>query len=91
MLRGAGFVDIQVVLKEESKEFIKDWLPGSGCENYVISANITATKPGPALAKEEGKQAEAEDVVEDANGFDFSALDEISDGEEPAAEAADGC
>ena len=32
--------------KEESKEFIKDWLPGSGAEDYVVSANVTAYKPG---------------------------------------------
>lgn len=32
-------------MKEESKEFIKDWMPGTGCENYVVSAAITAVKP----------------------------------------------
>jgi len=43
-LKQAGFRDIEVVLKEESREVIKQWMPGSGAENYVISAEITAKK-----------------------------------------------
>jgi SAM-dependent methyltransferase len=45
MLREAGFVDIDIALKEESREFIRDWFPGSGAEQYVVSALIQATKP----------------------------------------------
>jgi len=45
MLREAGFSDIEVAVKEESREFIKDWFPGTGYENYVSSAIITATRP----------------------------------------------
>jgi arsenite methyltransferase len=45
MLVDAGFADVRVEEKAESREFIKDWMPGSGCENYVVSANVTATKP----------------------------------------------
>lgn len=45
MLRRVGFKKIEVKLKEESKEFIKDWMPGTGCEDYVVSAAITAIKP----------------------------------------------
>jgi len=48
MLRAAGFDDVSVVLKPESAEYIKDWLPGSGAEQYVVSANVTARKPKPA-------------------------------------------
>ncbi len=33
-------------VKEQSKEFIKDWFPGSGAENYVRSATIEAVKKG---------------------------------------------
>ena len=44
-LEASGFTNVSVVCKDESREFIKDWLPGSGCENFVVSANITATKP----------------------------------------------
>jgi len=32
MLEAAGFTDVRVQLKEESKEIIKQWLPGSNCE-----------------------------------------------------------
>ncbi len=46
LLRVAGFEDIRVAVKEESREFIRDWLPGSGVENYVASASIEAVKPG---------------------------------------------
>jgi len=45
MLSQAGFSNIQVQAQEESKHFIKRWLPGSGVENWVRSANIEATKP----------------------------------------------
>ncbi len=46
LLRQAGFDKVIVAVKEESRAFIKDWLPGSGAENYVASANIEAVKPG---------------------------------------------
>lgn len=46
MLREAGFVDISVQVKEESRHFIKDWFPGSSAENYVRSANMEARKNG---------------------------------------------
>jgi arsenite methyltransferase len=44
MLKSAGFHDIAVNPKENSKTFIKDWAPGSGAENYVVSADIMAVK-----------------------------------------------
>ena len=44
MLREAGFVDIVIAVKEESKEYIRDWFPGSGIEDYARSAIITATR-----------------------------------------------
>jgi len=43
-LKDAGFTNIQVKIKEESREVIKQWLPGSGAEDYVVSAEITAEK-----------------------------------------------
>lgn len=40
----AGFSDIKLNLKEESRAIISQWLPGSGAEDFVISAEITASK-----------------------------------------------
>lgn len=48
LLRVAGFENIRVDVSEESRAFIRDWLPGSGVEDYVASATIEAVKPGPA-------------------------------------------
>jgi len=42
----AGFEDILIDIKEESREGIADWAPGRGIEKYVVSAIITAKKPG---------------------------------------------
>ncbi len=44
MLQSTGFHNIEVIPKESSKTFIKDWAPGSGAENFVVSADITAVK-----------------------------------------------
>lgn len=45
ILQKAGFVDIQIEPQENSKMFVKDWVPGSDAENYVVSAKIKAVKP----------------------------------------------
>jgi arsenite methyltransferase len=45
MMADAGFSDIRIAPKDESKEFIKDWAPGRGVEDYVLSATIEAIKP----------------------------------------------
>lgn len=39
-----GFSEIRIESKNKSREFIKDWRPKSGIENYIISANIEALK-----------------------------------------------
>jgi arsenite methyltransferase len=45
MLVDAGFRSIRIQPKEESRSFIKDWSPGKGIENFVLSAGIEAVKP----------------------------------------------
>jgi len=44
MMQQAGFKNITIEPKDESREFIKDWAPGSKIEDYVVSASIQATK-----------------------------------------------
>ena len=46
MLREIGFAEVKVVVNEASRQFIREWAPGSGAENYVASATIEARKPG---------------------------------------------
>ena len=46
ILADSGFTDIRIAPKDESKEFIKDWAPGRGVEELVVSASIEAAKPG---------------------------------------------
>lgn len=48
LMKAAGFVDVRIDVKPESAAFIKDWLPGSGVENYVASASIEAIAPAPS-------------------------------------------
>lgn len=44
MLADAGFSGVKVDVNEASREFIKDWFPGTGIESYVVSAKIEAVK-----------------------------------------------
>jgi len=46
ILADSGFTDIRIAPKDESKEFIQDWAPGRGVEEFVVSASIEAVKPG---------------------------------------------
>ena len=45
MLKQAGFADIRIVRKGESRDIISGWFPGRKVEDYVASANIEAVKP----------------------------------------------
>jgi len=45
MMRDAGFEKVVVEPKDETREFIRDWAPGRGVEDYVVSARIEAVKP----------------------------------------------
>jgi arsenite methyltransferase len=44
LLRAAGFDHVRLEVKERSRAFIREWLPGSGVEDYVASATIEAVK-----------------------------------------------
>jgi SAM-dependent methyltransferase len=44
-LANAGFRDVKVEEKSGSRDFIREWAPGRGIENYVTSATIEAAKP----------------------------------------------
>jgi arsenite methyltransferase len=45
MIRDAGFEQIRIQPKDESKEFIKDWAPERNVTDYVVSATIEAIRP----------------------------------------------
>jgi arsenite methyltransferase len=44
-LREAGFTDVRITVKPESRELIQTWAPGRGIEDYVVSAIVEARKP----------------------------------------------
>lgn len=44
MLITSGFSNISIEPKDESREFIKDWIPGANIDDYIISAVIKAVK-----------------------------------------------
>lgn len=44
-LAAAGFAEIEITLKPESRALIASWAPGSGVETHVASAAIKARKP----------------------------------------------
>ncbi len=48
LLRAAGFTDIRIEVKPESREYVAGWAAGRGIENYVASATIEACKPSAA-------------------------------------------
>ena len=45
MLIDAGFVDMRIQPKDDSKTFIREWGPGTNIADYLISATIEAVKP----------------------------------------------
>ena len=45
LLGEAGFEHVRVEVKTESRDFIQDWLPGTGFEDLVASASIVARRP----------------------------------------------
>lgn len=47
-LAAAGFVDIQVTVRPESRDLVASWAPGRGIEDHVAAAIIAARKPARA-------------------------------------------
>jgi SAM-dependent methyltransferase len=47
-LQAAGFEEVRVAVKPESRDLVATWAPGRGIEDYVASAIIEARKPGGA-------------------------------------------
>ena len=45
MLKEVGFKDIRIEALDESKEIMREWIPGRGIDEYVLSATIEAVKP----------------------------------------------
>ena len=45
MLKDAGFADIRIQPKDESRTFIREWVPGTNITDYLISATLEAVKP----------------------------------------------
>lgn len=41
-----GFTEVCIAPKDESRDFIKDWVPGTNIADYVVSATIEGRKPG---------------------------------------------
>ena len=51
-LTHAGFVDVRITPKPESRELIETWAPGRGIENFVVSATLEGRKPTKARSKD---------------------------------------
>jgi arsenite methyltransferase len=45
MIKAAGFTNVSIKPKDESRTFIHNWAPGKNIEDYILSAVIEATKP----------------------------------------------
>ena len=41
----AGFINVRIEPKNESKDFMRDWAPGSEVMDYIVSATIEGVKP----------------------------------------------
>jgi arsenite methyltransferase len=48
MLTDAGFVDVAIRPKGESREFIQDWVQAGSAVDYIVAADIAARRPGGA-------------------------------------------
>jgi len=49
MIEGAGFTNVRIEPKNESKDFMRDWAPDSEVMDYIVSATIEGVKPAPSM------------------------------------------
>ena len=54
MIAEAGFGDVRIQVRSESRQLIGEWAPGTGAERFVASALIEATKPRSGNDRESG-------------------------------------
>ncbi|MCL1631956.1 arsenite methyltransferase [Sporolactobacillus sp. CPB3-1] len=45
MMKQSGLAQIEIKPKDESKAFIREWIPGAKIDKYIVSATIQAVKP----------------------------------------------
>ncbi len=56
MLKRVGFERVSVRVRPESAAFIRRWLPDSGLETRIASADVSATKPAPVRRSSENRR-----------------------------------
>jgi arsenite methyltransferase len=64
-LSAAGFAEVRIVPKDENREIVREWAPGSGVEDFVVSASIEAIKP--LLRTQSNSQASAQHTGPDTD------------------------
>jgi SAM-dependent methyltransferase len=50
MIEEAGFTEVRIQPKNESKDFMRDWAPGNKVMDYIVSATIEGIKPALATS-----------------------------------------
>lgn len=45
MLKDVGFQGIKIIPNNQSRDFIREWVPGKNIEEYIVAAYIEAVKP----------------------------------------------
>lgn len=49
LLTAAGFTNVEITPKANSREIVAAWMPGTGVEDFVAAAIVCAEKPDGAL------------------------------------------
>jgi arsenite methyltransferase len=45
LLHAAGFTKVRIEQKPQSRDFIREWFPDRGIDDYIVSATVEAVKP----------------------------------------------